>query len=105
MNDLIRPVTVRVSDEIRVHGRNGRPRTRGINPWSHYAGSEDGKSRPRCKAPGCDKFLRVTQVATCSDECRRKLRLHATILLESCEHDEKTADAETLERTGRIDPL
>lgn len=101
MSDLKRPIHVYASDEVQIP--RGRPRVRGVNPWSHYEGSSDGKTRPRCRAPGCTNHLRKSQVVACSAACLRKLKIEAAILMEGCEHDEKVADAEALQRHDRGD--
>lgn len=66
----------------------GRPRKRGVRPYSHYAGSFEGE-RPKCKAPGCRNWLKADQHATCSKGCHKKLGVKLRKLIEAWNEDEK----------------
>ncbi len=69
----------------------GRPRSRGVLPFSHYEGSTQGNKRPRCKARGCDQYLKRHQVVACSEDCLTKVEIEATVTLEGVERDKQTS--------------
>ena len=41
--------------------------------FDQYAGSTDGTSRPRCRARGCQNYLKVDQPIVCCDKCGDKV--------------------------------
>lgn len=81
------------SEQIQGVKKSTNYRRRGIFPWTHYAGATDGKSRPRCRAKGCQKFLTTDQAVACSEKCLRQLALDHKLTGELIEHDlRKIAD-------------
>lgn len=63
-------ITLDEAQEVHRPKRRGRPRRIGPITYDHYAGARGlALNRPRCKAKGCDTFLKRDQPLFCSDEC------------------------------------
>lgn len=66
-------VRVTVPEATRKPAR--RVRVARTAPWSNYAGFNPRKGgRPRCRAPGCGRYLKIDQPYACSDRCGIRVR-------------------------------
>jgi hypothetical protein len=56
----------------------GRPRTIGPVRFGHYVGYDETRGgRPRCKLPGCNRYLRRDQSVGCCDDHIKRVQADA----------------------------